>query len=138
MELQALRPKSRTEQHSPPFSRRGARAIKPLEREGGAVVKEPRSAPFLLKLLTAPSAPAKERDHLLMAQPPRLAKAGNALPFDFMCKAPRCRFPTARDRPSIPSRSFEAWRQLSETCRSGATDRRARAVASQEVLVLRF
>src|SRR5262249_42865411 len=66
----------------PAFPRRGARAIKPLEREGGAVVKERRSAPFLLKLLTAPSAPAKERDHLLMAQPPRLGKAGNALPFD--------------------------------------------------------
>ena len=41
------------------------------------VIDEPRSAPFLLNLLTAPSAPAKEREHYLMAQPPRLGKAGN-------------------------------------------------------------
>ena len=38
-------------------------------------------------LLTAPSAPAKEREHYLVAQPPRLGKAGNFRQFDFMCKA---------------------------------------------------
>ena len=41
----------------PAFPRRGARANQTLDREGGAVGKETRSAPYLLKLLTAPSAP---------------------------------------------------------------------------------
>ena len=44
---------------------------------------------FLLKLLTAPSAPAKEREYYLIAQPPRLEKAGNVPEVDFMYKAPR-------------------------------------------------
>src|ERR1700680_4313191 len=46
---------------------------------------------FLLKLLTAASAPAKEWEYYLMAQPPRLEKlekAGNVPQVDFMCKVP--------------------------------------------------
>jgi hypothetical protein len=55
----------------PSFPRRGARAFKSLDREGGVVINEPRSAPFLLNLLTVitaspyrarasrPSAPAR-------------------------------------------------------------------------------
>jgi len=58
----------------PAFPRRGARANQTLDREGGAVGKETRSAPYLLKLLTAPSAPKRNVTFLLVAQPPRLGK----------------------------------------------------------------
>jgi hypothetical protein len=70
--------------HSPPFQRRGARGIKPLEAEGGVVSKRSRSlliysrsAPyFCLKLLTTPSAPLRNGIFLLMAQPPLLEDGG--------------------------------------------------------------
>jgi hypothetical protein len=83
----------------PAFPRRGARAIQTLDREGGAVGKGPRSAPYLLKLLTAidaspyrarasrPSAPERNVTFLSVAQPPRLGKAGNVHLIDFLCKA---------------------------------------------------
>ena len=71
----------------PRLSRRGARAIQTLDREGGAIGKEPRSAPYLLKLLTAPSAPQRNVAFLLVAQPPRLGKAGNVHLSDFLGKA---------------------------------------------------
>jgi hypothetical protein len=82
---------------SPPFSRRGARAIKSLEREGGreararqgeaviVVSKRSRSLLidarvalliFCLKLLTTPSAPLRYGIFLLMAQPPLLENGG--------------------------------------------------------------
>src|SRR5215469_13078593 len=57
---------------------------KTLERSGGVVTKEPRSAPCLLMEVTnRPVCAAKERGHFLKAQPPRLGKAGNgaAIPF---------------------------------------------------------
>jgi hypothetical protein len=70
--------------HSPPFLRRGARGIKPLEAEGGVLVKGrvsllicSRSAPyFCLKLLTTPSAPLRNGIFLLMAQPPLFENGG--------------------------------------------------------------
>ena len=71
----------------PSFSRRGDRAFKPLEREVGVVIKE-REALLFVDVTNRPVCAAKERDHQLMAQPPRLGKAGNVRKFDFMCKAP--------------------------------------------------
>src|SRR5215475_13294094 len=70
--------------HSPPFSRRGARGIKSLEAEGGVVSKRSRSlltcsrsAPyFLLKLLTVPSAPLRNRIFLLRRSHPSLKRRG--------------------------------------------------------------
>src|SRR5215831_2556812 len=70
--------------HSPPFSRRGARGIKSLEAEGGVVSKRSRSlltcsrsAPyFLLKLLTTPSAPLRNRIFLLRRSHPSLKRRG--------------------------------------------------------------
>jgi hypothetical protein len=43
----------------------------------GVVNNEPRSAPYLLKLLTTPSAPIRKRSFLLVAQTPLLEKEGN-------------------------------------------------------------
>jgi hypothetical protein len=61
------------EQHSPPFSRRGARGIKSLEAEGGVVSNERRSAPYsLMEFTNRPVCAAKERDHFVCgaATPP--------------------------------------------------------------------
>src|SRR6516162_2739315 len=50
----------------PSFSRRGDRAIHIVRTRGrGGYVRTAKRS-FLLKLLTAPSAPAKEREHYLM------------------------------------------------------------------------
>ena len=81
--------KSGRDGHSPPFLRRGARAIKPLEREGGAVIRESRSAPCFVEFTNRPVCAAKERGRLLMAQPPRLEKAGNVHFNHSLCKAIR-------------------------------------------------
>jgi hypothetical protein len=58
-------------QKFPSFSRRGSRD------SGGVVMKEPRSAPFLVELTNHPVCAAKERDLPFMAQPPLLGKEGN-------------------------------------------------------------
>ena len=62
------------EMNIPRLSKAGSPSDPTLERSGGAVRNEPRSAPYLLKLLTAPSAPLRNGAILLMAQPPRLSK----------------------------------------------------------------
>jgi hypothetical protein len=56
--------------YSPPFSRRGARGIKPLDAEGGVVSKRSRSLlidaraalPILFEITNHPVCAAKERD----------------------------------------------------------------------------
>ena len=74
----SIRWESTVEHHSPPFSRRGGRAIKTLERSAEVVIKESRSAPIsCLNLLTTPSAPLRNGTILLVAQPPLLGKEGN-------------------------------------------------------------
>ena len=60
----------------PSSPRRGARAIKSLEGEGGVVRKSESEIEFL----TTPSAPLRKRDILLTAQPPLLGGVGNSLP----------------------------------------------------------
>ena len=71
----SIRWESTVEHHSPPFSRRGGRAIKTLERSAGVVIKE--SPISCLNLLTTPSAPLRNGIFLLRAQPPLLGKEGN-------------------------------------------------------------
>ena len=71
--------------YSPPFSRRGARAIRTLEREGGVVRKRSRShlvdarealLIFRSNLATTPSAPLRNGIFFLKAQPPLLENGG--------------------------------------------------------------
>jgi hypothetical protein len=71
----------------PRLFKAGCPSDQTLEREGGAVVKEPRSAPYFLELTNRPVCANKERDRFLMAQPPRLEKAGNVHLNHLLCKA---------------------------------------------------
>jgi hypothetical protein len=61
----------------PAFSRRGARAIKPLETPGRGGYQGIAKRTFFAEVTNRPVCAAKEQDNLLMAQPPRLGKAGN-------------------------------------------------------------
>ena len=73
----------------PRLFKAGCPSDQTLEREGGAVVKEPRSAPYFLELTNRPVCANKERDRFSMAQPPRLEKAGNVHLNHLLCKATR-------------------------------------------------
>jgi hypothetical protein len=61
----------------PLLSKEGCPSHQTLDCEGGVVTHEPRSAPYLLKLITTPSAPLRKGIILLMAQPPLPGKEGN-------------------------------------------------------------
>ena len=70
--------------HSPPFQRRGARGIKPLEAEGGVVSNRSRSLLIdarvalliLFEIANHPVCAAEERNLLIEAQPPLLENGG--------------------------------------------------------------
>src|SRR5215831_10800603 len=79
--------KSQRSGHSPPFQggvpeRSNVRTL----GRGGYPGTAKRTL-FNWKLLTAPSAPLRNGSILLLAQPPRLGKAGNVPLDDFLCKA---------------------------------------------------
>src|SRR5215831_13409231 len=79
--------KSQRSGHSPPFQggvpeRSNVRTL----GRGGYPGTAKRTL-FSWKLLTAPSAPLRNGTILLVAQPPRLRKAGNVPLDDFLCKA---------------------------------------------------
>ena len=84
--------------YSPPFQRRGARAIKTLESEGGVVNKKSRSLPtnareahlILLEVTNHPVCAAEEGDHFIEgAATPPLKRRGMSLRQELSQNAPK-------------------------------------------------
>src|SRR5579883_3233631 len=61
----------------PRLFKAGCPSDQTLERSGGAVRKEPRSAPYFVEVTNRPVCAERNGTIFLVAQPPRLGKAGN-------------------------------------------------------------